>query len=29
MPWQEESTIRLRRKFIHDVQSGASPITEP
>jgi len=28
MPWQEESTMQLRRQFIQDVQSGATPITE-
>lgn len=28
MPWQEESTMELRRQFIQDVQSGATPITE-
>jgi putative transposase len=28
MPWQEESTVQLRRQFIQDVQSGASPVTE-
>ncbi len=29
MPWQEESTMELRRQFIQDVQSGATPVTEP
>ena len=28
MPWQEESTMQLRRQFIQDVQSGATPFTE-
>jgi transposase InsO family protein len=28
MPWQEESTMELRRQFIQDVQSGATPVTE-
>ena len=28
MPWQEESTMQLRRQFIQDVQSGGTPITE-
>jgi len=28
MPWQEESTMQLRRQSIQDVQSGATPITE-
>ena len=28
MPWQEESTMQLRRQFIQDVRSGATPITE-
>lgn len=28
MPWQEESTMQLRRQFIQDVHSGASPLTE-
>ena len=28
MPWYEESTMQLRRQFIQDVQSGATPITE-
>jgi transposase InsO family protein len=28
MPWQEESTMELRRQFMQDVQSGATPITE-
>ena len=28
MPWQEESTMQLRRQFVQDVQSGATPITE-
>jgi transposase InsO family protein len=28
MPWQEESTLELRRQFIQDVQSGATPVTE-
>jgi putative transposase len=28
MPWQEESTMQLRRQFIQDVQSGTSPVTE-
>ena len=28
MPWQEESTMQLRRQFIQDVQSSATPITE-
>ena len=28
MPWQEESTMQLRRQFIQDVQSGATPSTE-
>ncbi len=28
MPWQEESTMELRRQFVQDVQSGAMPITE-
>jgi hypothetical protein len=28
MPWQEESTMQLRRQFIQDVQSDATPITE-
>lgn len=28
MPWQEESTRELRRQFIQDVRSGATPVTE-
>jgi putative transposase len=28
MPWQEESTMELRRQFIEDVQSGATPVSE-
>jgi transposase InsO family protein len=28
MPWQEESTMQLRRQFVQDVHSGATPITE-
>lgn len=28
MPWQEESTMELRRQFIQDVHSGATPVTE-
>lgn len=28
MPWQEESTMQLRRQFIPDVQSGVTAITE-
>lgn len=28
MPWQEESTMELRRQFIQDVQSGATPVSE-
>jgi len=28
MPWQEESTMQLRRQFVQDVQSGATPMTE-
>jgi putative transposase len=28
MPWQEESTMQLRRQVVQDVQSGAMPITE-
>jgi transposase InsO family protein len=28
MPWQEESTMQLRRQFIQDVQSGATPLSE-
>ena len=28
MPWQEESTMELRRQFIQDVQSGATPVAE-
>lgn len=28
MPWQEESTVQLRRQFIQDVRSGTSPVTE-
>jgi len=24
MPWQEESTMQLRRQFVQDVQSGAT-----
>lgn len=28
MPWQEESTMELRRQFVQDVQSGATPVTE-
>jgi putative transposase len=26
MPWQEESTMELRRQFIQDVQSGANGV---
>ena len=28
MPWQEESTMELRRQFIQDVQSGATSVAE-
>jgi putative transposase len=28
MPWQEESAMQLRRQFVQDVQSGATPVTE-
>jgi transposase InsO family protein len=28
MPWQEESTMELRRQFIQDVHSGATPVTD-
>jgi len=28
MPWQEESTMEVRRQFMQDVRSGASPVTE-
>jgi transposase InsO family protein len=28
MPWQEESTMELRRQFLQDVRSGATPVTE-
>lgn len=28
MPWQEESTMQLRRQLIQDVRSGATPLTE-
>ena len=28
MPWQEESSMDLRRQFIQDVQRGVAPITE-
>lgn len=28
MPWQEESTMELRRQFIQDVRSGTTPMTE-
>jgi transposase InsO family protein len=28
MPWQEESTMQLRRQFIQDVRSGTSPVSE-
>jgi transposase-like protein len=28
MPWQEESTMELRRQFIQDVLSGATPVSE-
>lgn len=28
MPWQEESTMQLRRQLIQDVHSGATPLTE-
>ena len=28
MPWQEESTMQLRRQFVQDVQSGATALTE-
>ena len=28
MPWQEESSMDLRRQFIQDVQRGVTPITE-
>jgi putative transposase len=28
MAWQEESTMELRRQFIQDVQSGATPVSE-
>jgi transposase InsO family protein len=28
MPWQQESTMELRRQFVQDVQSGATPVSE-
>jgi putative transposase len=28
MPWQEESTVELRRQCVQDVQSGLTPMTE-
>jgi transposase-like protein len=28
MPWQEESTMQLRRQFVQDVQSSATPVSE-
>ncbi len=28
MPWQEDSTMQLRRQFIQDVRSGATPVSE-
>ena len=28
MPWQEESTMQLRRQFVQDIQRGLTPVTE-
>jgi len=28
MPWQEESTMQLRRQFVQDVHRGATPMTD-